>query len=107
MLQNIIHYFLHLVFPAFIALWFYRKSWLVTYLILLATMLVDVDHLLAEPVYQACRCSIGFHPLHSYIACGVYIVCFLVPRLRIIAIGLILHMITDSLDCYLSSIYCK
>ncbi|MGN6435269.1 MAG: DUF6122 family protein [Agriterribacter sp.] len=107
MLQNTIHYFLHFIFPLFIALRLYRKNWLVTYLILLATMLVDLDHLLANPVYQACRCSIGFHPLHSYVACAVYVVCLLIPRLRIVAIGLVLHMATDGLDCYLSSIYCR
>lgn len=107
MLQHFIHYFLHLVFPLFVALWFYRKNWFVTYLVLLATMMVDADHLLADPVYQACRCSIGFHPLHSYIACGIYALLLLVPRLRIVAIGLLLHMATDGIDCYLSNLYCK
>ncbi|MBX3255320.1 MAG: hypothetical protein KF862_14360 [Chitinophagaceae bacterium] len=107
MLQHFIHYFLHFIFPFFIAVGFYRKNRLVTYLVFLATMLVDADHLLAEPVYQACRCSIGFHPLHSYIACGIYALLLLIPQLRIVAIGLLLHMITDGIDCYMSSIYCK
>ena len=30
-----------------------------------ATMLVDLDHLLATPLYNPDRCSLGFHPLHT------------------------------------------
>ena len=33
---------------------------------------VDLDHLLAEPVYDAARCSIGFHPLHTWPAMIAY-----------------------------------
>lgn len=69
-------------------------------------MLVDLDHLFARPIYEACRCSIGFHPLHSYIACGIYILCMFFPKVRIIAIGLVMHMLTDYFDCILSSIKC-
>lgn len=49
LLKTFTHYFLHLVFPVFIALIFYRKNWKKVYLILLATMLVDLDHLLPIP----------------------------------------------------------
>lgn len=105
-LQFIIHYFLHLVFPAFIAWKFYRNKWLKVYIILLLTMLVDLDHLLADPIFQACRCSIGFHPLHSYIAGAVYVLLLFHPRTRIIAIGLLLHMITDGIDCIFNKYTC-
>ncbi len=98
-LQTIIHYFLHLVFPVLIALIFFRKSWLKTYFIFLATMLVDLDHLIADPIFDPCRCSIGFHPLHSYLAIAIYVIGLVHPRLRIIAIGLLIHIITDSIDC--------
>ena len=40
--------------------------------IFIGTMLVDVDHLLANPIFDANRCSINFHPLHTYYAIGVY-----------------------------------
>lgn len=63
--MTFLHYFLHLGLPLLIAWVFFRKNWKQAYLILLATMLVDLDHLLAEPIFQADRCSIGFHPLHS------------------------------------------
>ena len=33
---------------------------------MMATMLVDLDHLFADPIYDPDRCSIGFHPLHQY-----------------------------------------
>lgn len=66
---------------------------------MVATMLVDLDHLLANPVYDANRCSIGFHPLHELIPIFVYLlVCFIKP-LRYIGIGLVIHMILDAIDC--------
>lgn len=67
---------------------------------MIATMVVDLDHLLAVPIYDPNRCSIGFHPLHSYVAIGIYFVLLFFPKLRIIAIGLIIHMALDFIDCY-------
>ena len=66
---------------------------------MIATMLVDLDHLLADPIFSLNRCSINFHPLHSYIAIGVYVVLLFFKEVRIIAVGLLLHMLTDFLDC--------
>lgn len=66
---------------------------------MLATLLVDLDHLLANPVFDPNRCSIGFHPLHSYYAIVVYVGLLFFPKTRIVAIGLLLHMATDYLDC--------
>lgn len=106
-LQPIIHYFLHLVFPVLIAWVFFRKSWLKISFIFLTTMLIDLDHLLATPIYQACRCSVGFHPLHSYPAIVLYIALLIHPKSRIIAIGLLMHIATDLIDCFFSSQNCK
>ena len=101
-MQLFIHYFLHLVFPLAIAYLFFRQDWLKVYLILLLTMLVDLDHLLSTPIFQADRCSIAYHPLHSYYAIvGYVILLFLRIPYRIIGIGLLLHMATDFLDCLL------
>ncbi len=67
---------------------------------MLATMLVDLDHLLAYPeIFVSDRCGIGFHPLHSYYAIGGYLFLALFPKFRIIAIGLLFHMLTDFQDC--------
>ncbi|ASK31353.1 hypothetical protein CEY12_15110 [Chryseobacterium sp. T16E-39] len=94
-----VHYFLHLIFPVFIALIFYRDHWKKVYLILLATMLVDLDHLFANPVFDPTRNSIGFHFLHSYYAIAVYfLMLFFKGNIRIIGIGLLLHMVTDFQD---------
>lgn len=102
-MQQVVHYSLHLVFPGLIAFIFYREKWIKVYFLFLLTMLVDLDHLLANPIYDPCRCSIGFHPLHSYIAIGAYVLMLWAPPLRTIAIGLLMHMLTDGLDCLLQA----
>jgi len=66
---------------------------------MIATMLVDLDHLLATPIYDPGRCSIGFHPLHTLFPIIAYGVLSLIPKMRYIGIGLIIHMILDSIDC--------
>ena len=64
------------------------------------TFAVDFDHLLAEPVFDPNRCSLGFHPLHSWPAIGIYLVSLFSPHLRIIAIGLLIHLVLDGTDCF-------
>ena len=98
-MQQFIHYFLHFLFPLIVAFFFYKKKLWQCYLILLLTMLVDLDHLSATPLFDACRCSIGFHPLHSYIAIVLYAVMLLHPKIRIVGLGLLMHMATDAIDC--------
>lgn len=96
------HYFLHLVFPVFIALVFFRQNWRKAYFLMLATMLVDIDHFLATPMFDNHRCSVGFHPLHSYFAIAVYALGSIVLKgnYRIISVGLLFHMFTDFQDFY-------
>ncbi|WP_245234975.1 DUF6122 family protein, partial [Tamlana crocina] len=60
MLQTVVHYFLHFIFIGAIAYGYDSNNWKKYWLILLATMLVDLDHLLATPIFQPGRCSIGF-----------------------------------------------
>lgn len=99
-LQLVFHYSLHLLFPGLIAWIFFRKEWKKVWLIMIATMLVDIDHIFAYPeLFVPDRCSIGFHPLHSYYAIVGYIIMAFFPRLRIVSIGLLFHMFTDYLDC--------
>ena len=66
---------------------------------MLATMLIDVDHLLADPIFSPNRCSINFHPLHSYWAIVIFVFLAYFKKTRIIGVGLLLHIITDSIDC--------
>ncbi|SDB23369.1 hypothetical protein SAMN03097699_0220 [Flavobacteriaceae bacterium MAR_2010_188] len=99
-MQTSLHYFLHFIFPVFIAFVFFRNDWKKVYLILIATMLVDIDHLFSIPIFEPNRCSINFHFLHTYYAIGVYIVLlFLRKPFNIIGIGLLFHMLTDFIDC--------
>lgn len=104
--QSILHYFLHLIAPLLVALIAFRSNWLRAYAMLLLTMAVDLDHLLADPIFVPCRCSIGFHPLHSLPAVLFYLAMLVHPRTRIIGIGLLMHMATDGIDCLLSTGFC-
>ncbi len=99
MLQTLVHYTLHLLVPGLIAYIFFRKQWKKAWLIMLATMLVDVDHLFATPIFDPGRCSINFHPLHTYWAMAVYVLLLFFKKTRIIAVGLLFHMLTDFIDC--------
>jgi len=101
LLDDILHYALHFLAPGLIAWVFFRDRWRKVWLILLATMLVDLDHLLATPIFDPNRCSIGFHPLHTYPAMGIYAVMLIFPKTRIVGIGLLFHMFTDGVDCML------
>ncbi len=65
----------------------------------MSTMLVDLDHLLANPLYDPNRCSIGFHPLHQFIPIGIYGLMLLHHKTRIIGLGLVIHMLLDLSDC--------
>lgn len=107
-MQTLIHYFLHFGFPFIIAFIFFRKDWKKVSLILIATMLVDLDHLVATPMFQANRCSIGFHIFHSYYAMAVYVVLLFLRRpFNIIGIGLLFHLLTDFTDCLMMYSNCK
>lgn len=99
MLQFTVHYSLHFIAPYFIAKFFFHENVKKAYFLMLASMLIDLDHLLADPIFDAGRCSINFHPLHSYPAIFVYFVMAFIPKVRIIAVGLLLHIATDWQDC--------
>lgn len=94
-----IHLLLHLLVPGAVAWLFWRRQWRRAWAVMLATMLVDLDHLLAEPIYDPGRCSIGFHPLHTAPAVAIYGVMAAWHRTRLIGVGLLLHMALDLLDC--------
>jgi len=102
------HILLHFIVPA-VAVGLlcsrksFRKEWKTAYLIMMVTMIVDVDHLLATPIYMANRCSIGFHPLHQFIPIALYAVACFIPKLRYAGIGLMIHMLLDSIDCQVTN----
>jgi hypothetical protein len=97
----LVHYGFHFLVPLAISILFYKKNWKLAYLIFIGTMLIDLDHLLANPIFDASRCSINFHPLHTYYAIVSYILMLIPKKIRILGIALLLHMFTDYLDCIL------
>lgn len=102
MLQNIVHYGLHFGAVGIIAYWYNPKKWKKYWLILIATMLVDLDHLWANPIFDPDRCSINFHFLHTYWAWAIYILGSIFVKhkvLRLVFIGLSFHLLTDWIDC--------
>jgi len=97
------HLALHFVMPAIVAGLFFRQRWQMAYLVMMATMLVDLDHLLAAPIYDASRCSIGFHPLHEPWFIVLYAVLCFVSKTRLMGVGLMIHMVLDSIDCQVTN----
>ncbi len=98
-----IHIILHFVVPALAARIFFQARWKNAYIIMVATMLVDLDHLIASPIYNPDRCSIGFHPLHQPWLVIVYFALCFVPKTLLIGLGLSIHMCLDAIDCQLTS----
>jgi len=101
MLQPVLHYGIHFLLPLLVAFIFFKSKWKYAYLIMMCTMLIDLDHLLATPIFDANRCSINFHPLHSYIAIGLYVLLLLPKKTRLLGLGLIIHIFADKVDCLL------
>ena len=99
MLRPILHIALHIVVPALIARIAFSHRWKWAWLIMVLTIVVDLDHLLADPVYDPRRCGVGFHPLHSYPAIAAYLTMTAIPKARLVALGLVIHMVLDSADC--------
>jgi len=99
MLRPVLHLALHGIIPGIVAGCAFRRRWKSAWLIMAATIVVDIDHLLADPVYDPNRCSLGFHPLHSMPALIVYPLLVAFPSTRLAGLGLVLHMALDALDC--------
>ena len=95
-----LHISLHLVVPLVVVGLFFKKDWKIAYFIMLSTMLVDLDHLLANPIYDPNRCSIGFHPLHQPWFIAFYFILSFYQKTRFIGVGLVIHMVLDAIDCY-------
>lgn len=95
----IFHMLLHIAGPFIIAALFFRKNFLRAGLLILAGILIDVDHLLANPILDPNRCSVGFHLLHSYWLLPLYVILALVPKTRLVGIGLVFHIVIDWLEC--------
>ena len=99
----VIHLALHVLVPLAVALvaarrWPDRR---VGYLfaMMMLSMVIDVDHLLATPIFDPERCSVGFHPLHTVIPTLLHVAMLAIPTLRWLGVGLCIHIGLDALDC--------
>ncbi len=99
MLQSIVHYGCHFLLPLGIALLFFKSNWKYAFLVMVAGILIDIDHLLATPIFNPNRCSIGFHPLHSSFAILFYVFLCIPKKSRLVGLGLVIHIIADVADC--------
>ena len=113
-----IHLLLHVVVP-FVVAWAISPlivgfSVRVIFAVLMLTMLVDADHLVADPIYAPGRCSIWFHPLHTFWPIVFYGLMTAWPLLLkvmakplskhhlivgLLGLGLLIHMALDWSDC--------
>lgn len=101
MFREFVHYSIHFLVPFIIAYTFYRKNFSKTAAILLCGIVIDADHLLANPIFDPNRCSINFHLLHTYPFIALYALLFLWKKTRLYGLALLLHMVADSADCLL------
>ncbi|HUH47761.1 MAG TPA: DUF6122 family protein [Arenibacter sp.] len=101
MLRWGLHYGIHFLLPIIIGLLFYREHRSKAIIILLGGILIDIDHLWADPIFESGRCSINFHPLHTYGAIACYFVLLFPKRTRIFGIALLIHILADLTDCLL------
>ncbi|HSH13395.1 MAG TPA: DUF6122 family protein [Desulfurivibrionaceae bacterium] len=100
MLLQTMHVFLPFAASGQVAWLFFRSRWWWAWLLMLSAMLIDLDHLLAVPVYDPGRCSLGFHPLQCQVATTGYLTLKILPAGRFL-VGLLLHLGLDGSDCLL------
>ena len=99
MIHSLMHLGLHVAVPLGVAWFFFKDCWQKAWVIMMLTMVIDLDHLFANPVYNPDRCSIDFHPLHSLPAIGIYCLIVAIPKLRLLGLGLLIHIVLDGVDC--------
>ena len=99
MIQTFAHYSCHILLPLLIALIWFKTKWKMAFFIMFSGMWIDIDNLFANPIFDPNRCSINFHPLHSYYAIILYVILLYPKKTRLIGLGLVIHIIADVVDC--------
>ena len=105
--RHILHCAFHLLVPFAFGKLLWRENWWKAGILMMGTMAIDLDHLLADPVFDPNRCSIGFHPLHTRWAGIVYAGLSVVPswRWRAVSLGCLWHLCTDAIDCRMGGLW--
>jgi hypothetical protein len=94
-----LHLVMHVLIPGLLARVLWVDHWKKAWMVMLVAMFIDVDHLFATPIYAADRCSISTHPLHGVGPAVVYLLMLFPPRLRVLGLGLLVHLALDGIDC--------
>ncbi|MEK6937460.1 MAG: DUF6122 family protein [Nanoarchaeota archaeon] len=70
-------------------------------LAVVSSNLIDIDHLLAQPIYDSKRCAINFHPLHSWYTFPLWVIGLLFRNryIRYFCLGVLLHLWLDGINC--------
>ncbi|MBD2841948.1 hypothetical protein IB285_06695 [Erythrobacter sp. KMU-140] len=105
-IQPLLHYSGHWLAPFAIGWLLWRDNWLRTGAMIAAANLIDLDHFLADPIFNPDRCSIGFHLLHGWEAALVYAVMLAMPHwsIRAFGLGAIWHLAVDYGDCVMQTL---
>ncbi|TNE34117.1 MAG: hypothetical protein EP350_02510 [Alphaproteobacteria bacterium] len=105
-LQPLLHYGAHFLGPFVIGWLVWRERWKQAGLLILAANLIDLDHLLADPIFDPDRCSIGFHLLHGWEATIAFILTLAIPVwwVRALGIGALWHLAIDWSDCWMQGL---
>ena len=98
-LRAVVHLILHFLIPAAAARVQSTRPWKRAWLEMQLGLIIDLDHLLATPLFDPNRCSIGFHPLHGLPAAALYGILTLIPQTRFFGAGLLIHLALDWTDC--------
>ena len=99
MFRPILHLGLHFIVPGVISRLLFSDRWQTAWVWMMSAMIIDLDHLLANPIYDPNRCGINFHPMHSVPAIAVYALLAAIPKTRLLGFGLAIHIMLDGLDC--------
>ena len=99
MMATTIHMAAHLLVPALAAWLFFRPRWCLAWLIMLATMAVDLDHLLADPVFRPAALRHRFSPAAQLPGDRALCRGAGVQAAAYRGAGLLIHMLVDGADC--------
>jgi hypothetical protein len=106
LLQPLLHYGGHWLAPFLFAALIWRDNWKRAGLVMVAANIIDLDHLLADPIFDPNRCSIGFHLLHGWEAAIAFGLLLAVPRwwVRAFGLGALWHLVVDFGDCVMQGL---
>ncbi len=106
LLQPLLHYGGHWIVPFGIAAVLWHPHWVRAGAVIAGANIIDLDHLLASPMFDPARCSIGFHLLHGWEATLAYTAMLAVPKwwARAFSIGALWHLAVDYGDCLMQGV---